>query len=103
MIPYSRVEFETNISPFMNFTLPQIQNTDPITETIVQKPFIYFGTILTILITIFAITFFFYIKCKQKPIHFINSIQENFEDNERGVMFFSQKPSQIHPHNKILF
>lgn len=88
----------TNIFSFANITLPKIQKTQPIIEFHIKEPIIYFRTVLTILIIIFAIAFFIYIKCKPIPIIFINSIQENFEDNERGVIFHNQPTRNTHTH-----
>lgn len=90
-----------NICSFANFTLPKIKNTESIFEIHYKEPSIYFGTILSILNILFSIGLFVYFKCKSRPIHFVNSIQENFEDNERGVIFVSSPFPKHSLHDKI--
>ena len=93
--------------------LPEIHNIHPIIEVFSSEPFIYSSTIFAILFVLFILLIIFlYMKYISGSRETINSIQENLENSERGVMFLTPQPNKIsqldkspicHPHTKILF
>lgn len=96
------------VSKLTQIDLPEIRNLHPIHEIFYTEPFIYGSTLVAILFVLFVITIIIcYFKYVPSPRHSINSIQENFSDNERGVIFLQPLPlptqQNIHPHDKILF
>ena len=114
------IKYENNNVSIYFPTIESIntENLKTIKQLHYKEPLIYSGTILSILIILILITFYIYIKCRQKSTNFIiGKIQENFKDNERGVTsefhsnksnveFHSNKSNILdngHPHTKILF